>query len=251
MDIVEVLNRELSGQDFSTEQPCSGLLARYKEVALNYALMENAVAVLSDLQVNVSHIYYGGFARTLGIGRDRRDECVTSIWEEEIFSHIHPDDLARKHLQELCFFHFVKRQPRKRRADYYLMSRLHMRTRTNVYLPVLHRMFYVSVSPQETLRLALCLYSPLSVEIPGGSLIVNSLNGHTAELETRNQTRILSSREKEILKLIDRGFISKEIAEMLCISVNTVSRHRQEILNRLQVKNSIEACRIAKDLNLI
>ena len=38
---------------------------------------------------------------------------------------------------------------------------------------------------------------------------------------------------------------------MLAISPNTVSRHRQEILGKLQVKNSIEACRIARDLELI
>ena len=34
-------------------------------------------------------------------------------------------------------------------------------------------------------------------------------------------------------------------------SVHTVSRHRQEILGKLQVKNSIAACRVAKDLKLI
>ena len=38
---------------------------------------------------------------------------------------------------------------------------------------------------------------------------------------------------------------------MLSISINTINRHRQEILGKLQVKNSIEACRIAKDLKLI
>jgi len=40
-------------------------------------------------------------------------------------------------------------------------------------------------------------------------------------------------------------------SSMLSISVNTVSRHRQEILGKLQVKNSIEACRIAKELQLL
>ena len=38
---------------------------------------------------------------------------------------------------------------------------------------------------------------------------------------------------------------------MLSISIHTVSRHRQEILTRLQVKNSIEACRLAKEMKLI
>lgn len=71
------------------------------------------------------------------------------------------------------------------------------------------------------------------------------------ELEKQNNTKILSEREKQVLALIDKGLTSKAIAEMLSISVNTISRHRQEILGKLQVKNSIEACRIAKELKII
>ena len=149
------------------------------------------------------------------------------------------------------FFHFIKRQPRKRRADCHLVSRLRMRLGTNGYMPVLHRMFYVSDASNETQWLALCLYSPLFFDLPSGYLIVNSINGHVAESEELNQVRILSARELQILGLIDRGLASKEIASMLSISVNTVSRHRQEILGKLQVKNSIEACRIAKELQLL
>jgi len=61
----------------------------------------------------------------------------------------------------------------------------------------------------------------------------------------------LSSRECEILRLIERGYMSKEIAAELFISVNTVNRHRQNILMKLQATNSVEACRIAKSLKLI
>lgn len=53
-----------------------------------------------------------------------------------------------------------------------------------------------------------------------------------------------------MLRLIDQGMMSKTIAEQLSISVNTVSRHRQEILKKLRVSNSIEACRIARELDL-
>ncbi|WP_288357716.1 response regulator transcription factor [uncultured Bacteroides sp.] len=71
------------------------------------------------------------------------------------------------------------------------------------------------------------------------------------EIGKQDSTRILSVREKQVLSLIDKGLTSKKIAETLSISINTVSRHRQEILGKLQVKNSIEACRVAKDLKLI
>ncbi len=103
----------------------------------------------------------------------------------------------------------------------------------------------------ETLCLALCLYTPLTIDFPSKCIIVDSSDGHTIEPKKQNNEDILSAREKQILGFIDKGLTSKDIAELLCISINTVSRHRQGILGKLQVKNSIEACRIAKDLKII
>lgn len=251
MDTIDILNKEFFAQDFAEEQPYAEMLNRYKDVACNYARMENAIAVLSDLRTNVSHIYYGGFLQMLEIDSNRKDGKLSSIWEKEIFKLIHPDDLAGKYSQELCFFHFIKRQLKRKRNDYYLTSKLRMRAKANGYIPVLHRMFYIPAPSNDTLWLALCLYSPLLFDIPAKCVIVNSVNGQMTELEKQNNTRILSVREKQVLALIDKGLTSRGIAEILSISINTVSRHRQEILGKLQVKNSIEACRIAKDLNLI
>lgn len=251
MDTIDILNKEFFTQDFVEEQPYAEMLNRYKDIARNYARMENAVTVLSDLRTNVSYIYYGSFSRMLGIDKCGDEGKVSSIWEKEIFKLIHPDDLAGKHLQELCFFHFIKRQPKRKRTDYYLTSKLRMKSGTNNYIPVLHRMFYVSLPFNDTLWLALCLYSPLLFDIPAKCLIINSANGQMTELDKQNSTSILSVREKQVLNLIDKGLTSKKIAETLSISINTVSRHRQEILGKLQVKNSIEACRVAKDLKLI
>lgn len=251
MDTIDILNKEFSAQDFSTEQPYAELLNKYRDIACNYARMENAIAVLSDLRTNKSYIYYGKFLQMLGIENNKKDSKFSSIWEEEIFNLIHPDDLASKHLQELCFFHFIKRQAKSKRTDYYLTSKLRMKTSTKSYIPVLHRMFYIPAPSKDTLWLALCLYSPLVFDISTKCIIVNSINGQITELDKQNNTKILSEREKQVLTLVDKGLASKAIAEMLSVSVNTISRHRQEILNKLQVKNSIEACRIAKELKII
>ena len=250
MDTKDILNKEFFAQDFSEGQPYAKTLNRNQEIACNYSQMENAIAVLSDWRTNESYIYYGGFLQMLGIDKNVKESKVASIWEEEIFRIIHPDDLAEKHLQELCFYHFVKRQPKKKRTDYYLMSKLRMKSKAGSYISVLHRIFYVSMPANDTLWLALCLYSPLAFDIPAKCMIVNSIDGHATELEEHNNDKILSMREKQVLKLINKGLMSKEIAEMLSISIYTVNRHRQEILSKLQVKNSIEACRIAKDLKL-
>lgn len=251
MDTIKILEKEFSAQDFVKEIPYSEMLSRYRYIAQNYARMENAVAVLSDLRTDVSYIYYGNFSRIFGIGKDGGEDRVSSIWERDIFKLIHPDDLSDKHLKELCFYHFIKCQPKSKRRNYYLMSKLRMKGKMHNYINVLHRMFYVSLPAKETLWLAICLYSPLLFDIPAKCLIINSANGQIIEMDKQNSRKILSVREKQVLNLIDRGMTSKEIAEALFISVNTVSRHRQEILGRLQVKNSIEACRIAKDWGLI
>ena len=197
MKTINRLNREFFSQDFSEEEPYAEWLERYKAIACNYARMENAIAVLSDMRDNASYVYYGGFSQTLGMDRNRKEGRLPSIWEEEIFRLIHPDDLSGKHLQELRFFHFTKHRPKKERSDYYLASRLRMRNATGDYVPVLHRMFYIPSPCDDTLRLALCLYGPLLLDIPGQCVIIHSASGHIVELGKQDNTRILSARESD------------------------------------------------------
>ena len=254
MNIVDRLTSELMKLRDSDESPQSdpSLTERYKTAARNYAFMENTVSVLSDLKSNVSHIYYGRFAETLGIGnRPAGEETIDSIWERRIMELIQPNDLYDKHLNELRFFHFIRHLPKSRRADYYLVNKLRMRNRFGNIVPAVHRLFYISDPANNGLWFALCLYGPMTFEFPGTSAIVNSATGQIIKHGEDNAIKILTKRETEVLKMISRGMTSKQIAEGLSISINTVNRHRQEILGKLQVRNSIEACRVAEDLGLL
>ena len=56
MDTIDILSKEFFTQDFAEEQPYSELLGKYKDIARNYARMESAVAVLSDMRTNMSYI---------------------------------------------------------------------------------------------------------------------------------------------------------------------------------------------------
>lgn len=47
----------------------------------------------------------------------------------------------------------------------------------------------------------------------------------------------LSQREKEVLRLLVAGKINKEIADELCISVNTVITHRKNISSKTGIKS--------------
>lgn len=250
MDIVSRLSDELLKQTFTEEENASARLRECKQIALAYAKTENSIAVLSDMRANTSYIYYGKVAETLGLGGEEDTETLCSIWEKGIFSRIHPDDLMEKHLQELRFIHFLEGVPEKERAHYYIVSHLRMCNQWGVYLPVVHRMFYVAGHSNGHVWLALCLYN-LSIGAPTKNFIVNSVNGQVLDLNVQSDDPILSGREIEILRLIDKGMRSKEISSVLSISIHTVNRHRQNILEKLRVSNSIEACSIAKRLKLL
>ena len=126
-----------------------------------------------------------------------------------------------------------------------------MKTTTGDTIDAIHRMYYIYADDSETVTHALCLYGRSAFDFIGKSIVVNSLTGVLEELTSSTDASILSRREKQVLALIDSGKRSYEIAEILSISKNTVSRHRQEILAKLQVKNSMEACRIAKTMRII
>lgn len=64
-------------------------------------------------------------------------------------------------------------------------------------------------------------------------------------------TKGLSERENEVLKLIAEGRTSAEIAETLCIAVNTVERHRSNIMDKLNLHNRAELIRYAVRVGLV
>jgi DNA-binding NarL/FixJ family response regulator len=61
----------------------------------------------------------------------------------------------------------------------------------------------------------------------------------------------LTRREREVLRLIARGYAYKEIAKELFISVKTVETHVSAVLRKLQLSNRYELTRWATDRRLI
>ena len=74
--------------------------------------------------------------------------------------------------------------------------------------------------------------------IQGAGLEVKNTNGSS---ENASQ---LSTREREIIKLILDGFSSAQISKKLFISKNTVNMHRKQIMKKLKAKNLVELVKI-------
>jgi DNA-binding NarL/FixJ family response regulator len=61
----------------------------------------------------------------------------------------------------------------------------------------------------------------------------------------------LTPREEEVVKLIAEGHSSREIARALTISVRTVERHRENVLQKLGMRDRTELTRYAVRVGLI
>lgn len=212
------------------------------------AAVEGVVAVVSDLAADTSRIFSGKFARVLGLPEYSQE---SSIWEKEILGLMSADELEQKFIAELRFFHFLRQQPRSRRQNYSLVTKLRLHDCNGNLVNVLHRMYYIYDNNSGNVRYAICLYGHMHFGFTGKSAVIDNISGIVTELTSATDSNILSVRERQILALIDNGMTSADIAVSLCISRHTVNRHRQEILRKLQTRNSLEACRLAKSINLI
>ena len=66
-------------------------------------------------------------------------------------------------------------------------------------------------------------------------------NFHRTETQNDGETVELSPREREVLELLARGYLYKEIAEMLKISVQTVNTYIRRIYEKLHVRSRAQA----------
>jgi len=61
----------------------------------------------------------------------------------------------------------------------------------------------------------------------------------------------LSNREREVLQAVAEGFSTKQIAEMLEVSVKTIEAHRANLMKKLDARSAVELTRCAFELGVI
>lgn len=82
-------------------------------------------------------------------------------------------------------------------------------------------------------------------------LVQNYLDTQNGVEEEDEDIDILTSREQEVLVLIAEGLTNPEIAEKLFISVKTVDRHRENMMQKLNVHSRIDLVKFAIKNELI
>ena len=95
------------------------------------------------------------------------------------------------------------------------------------------------VLPPEMLLKYSRMLSPPQVE-EGATAMYQVLMENLAR-NRQQQRSVLSSREREVLRLIGKGMSNRQIADTLFISTRTVKFHVSAIFEKLDVKNRTEA----------
>lgn len=93
--------------------------------------------------------------------------------------------------------------------------------------------------------------------LQGGNYISKEIDVSLLDkLLTTNQLtpsllELLTSRQKQILRLIAEGYSTRQIAESVCVSIKTVETHRAHIMARLQIFDVAGLVRFALQEKLI
>ena len=80
--------------------------------------------------------------------------------------------------------------------------------------------------------------------------ILKSIINKSKVREESEQNKTLTKREKEIIRLVVEGLTNKEIADKLFISIRTVDSHKTNIMQKLNIKSSVDLVKYALKNNL-
>jgi DNA-binding NarL/FixJ family response regulator len=84
-----------------------------------------------------------------------------------------------------------------------------------------------------------------------GQKFVAAAIDRTRLLEATTRPTALTAREREVLQLIASGLTTSELADKLNISPHTATRHRANLMQKLDVHNQVELVKVAAAQGLI
>lgn len=179
------------------------------------------------------------------LGYDRHKIDTMERQGDYLESRIHPDDLSQLKSLQVELGRFINRLPIEQRNDFCNVYSFRVRNSKRQYIRVIsrHRVLEQSHNGKAWLIIGNMDIAPDQEETEQVDCTVFNLkNGEMFSPTLISiSSDILTQRELEILRLIQRGLLSKEIADRLHISIHTVNIHRQNLLRKMGVQNSIEA----------
>ena len=172
---------------------------------------------------------------------------------QPVIEVIHPDDIDYGLLVRKKIYSILRSFSNEEKRNYKAIHEMRIRNMRGEYIRIIEQEQVLELDKSGNIWLML---SVIDVDASHESEIIKS---HLYNFKTGEQIFIdlsdtldepLTNRELEVLRFMKKGLLSKEIAEALKVSINTVNSHRQNILQKLEANNSIEAVNFAQRLGL-
>jgi DNA-binding CsgD family transcriptional regulator len=152
-------------------------------------------------------------------------------------------------------FEFYSKISIKERLDYTISYNFHLMNDKKTIL-INHKLTPICLTNDGKIWLAACI-----VSLPAQNMTGN------VEMHKKNETAIwkyslenhcwkkdngikLSEREQDVLSLSTQGYTMKEIADRLCLSIDTIKFYKRKLFEKLEVKSITEAIAFAQNHKL-
>lgn len=171
---------------------------------------------------------------------------------EVLFRYTHPDDNASMLGFSQHWINYYMGLPAEKKAHARATIYLRMLNKENEYSWCMVQYVDTIIDENGRIIYGLTLVTDISHLKKDGSAMMTLLNtyddshhhfmcldGQTL-IETEHTVNPFTSREAEVLRLLAKGYSSKQIAEKLNIAVKTTDNHRQNMLRKTQAKSTAE-----------
>jgi PAS domain S-box-containing protein len=199
--------------------------------------------------------YARGIEKMLGYS----NEEVYTGKMDFIVNLLHPDDKSKVLGLAVHYFNFLDHQPTDKQLDFKASINFRFRKTDGSYVRVLEQVISLETDKNGKITHALKYFTDISHLKYSDEVIFAIMNDkgedqqfYTFNLEdnsipqlSNRDKSILSPREIEILAMIAVGKTSKEVATALFISAHTVSKHRENMMQKTACKNMNEVISFA------
>lgn len=167
---------------------------------------------------------------------------------------IHPADRAQLIECQIEHGQFIYSLSPEERNDYQQVFQMRMLNARQQYVNVISRHQVIQKDKNGKAWIIMGVMDLAPDQTPADRIkrtVINRKTGEILQPVVLLAEQQLTKREKEILTLIRQGFLSKEIAYKLNLSIYTVNNHRKNILAKLNAGNVIEAINKAESSGLL
>ncbi|MGN6211081.1 LuxR C-terminal-related transcriptional regulator [Parafilimonas sp.] len=252
-NINETYHMLLDQQSFTADELDYSVLEQHKFNLKILAGISNSVISVFDTYKKEHAFYSSNLSAVLGYTQQHIEEGGDFFLDTKV----HPDDFAMIMQNAISILKLFSRFSTEEKLNHKFVTEYRILNAANNYVRVIeqHQVLELANNGNVWLALSILDISPNQKNMNEGlkSELLNFSTGKIIPFTNPEEeiSSTLSKREIEVLKLVKDGFLSKEISDKLAISLHTVNTHRQKVLAKLSVNNSMEAVALASKLELI